>query len=75
VVIAYRQRASESLNFPLVCIPFLGALWRCVLVGVVWCSPRTCSLREAVIIGSVLQKVSIPVLHSSVALMRIAEMP
>lgn len=36
---------------------------------------RTCSLREAVIIGSVIQKVSIPVLHSSVALMRIAEMP
>ncbi|BBN11225.1 essential nuclear protein 1 [Marchantia polymorpha subsp. ruderalis] len=38
------------------------------------CQSRTCNLREAVIIGSVIQKVSIPVLHSSVALMKIAEM-
>ncbi|KAG0570469.1 hypothetical protein M758_6G158300 [Ceratodon purpureus] len=38
------------------------------------CQSRTCNLREAVIIGSVLQKVSIPVLHSSVALLKIAEM-
>lgn len=34
----------------------------------------TCSLREAVIIGSVLSKISVPVLHSSAALLRIAEM-
>ncbi|KAL3695058.1 hypothetical protein R1sor_008709 [Riccia sorocarpa] len=38
------------------------------------CQSRTCNLREAVIIGSVVQKVSIPALHSSVALMKIAEM-
>ncbi|KAE8712210.1 hypothetical protein F3Y22_tig00110260pilonHSYRG00099 [Hibiscus syriacus] len=34
----------------------------------------TCNLREAVIVGSVLEKVSIPMLHSSVALMKLAEM-
>lgn len=34
----------------------------------------TCSLREAVIVGSVLAKVSVPVLHSSAALLKIAEM-
>ncbi|KAI8539052.1 hypothetical protein RHMOL_Rhmol09G0151300 [Rhododendron molle] len=34
----------------------------------------TCNLREAVIIGSIIQKVSIPPLHSSVALLRLAEM-
>lgn len=33
-----------------------------------------CSLREASIIGSVLIKVSIPVLHSSAAILKIAEM-
>ncbi|CAM6010490.1 unnamed protein product [Sphagnum balticum] len=38
------------------------------------CQSRTCNLREAVIVGSVIQKVSIPVLHSSVALLKIAEM-
>ncbi|KAJ7549452.1 hypothetical protein O6H91_07G053600 [Diphasiastrum complanatum] len=38
------------------------------------CQSRTCNLREAVIIGSVIQKVSLPVLHSSVALLKIAEM-
>lgn len=39
------------------------------------CASGTCTLREAVIVGSVLQKVSIPVLHSSVALLKIAQMP
>ncbi|XP_057460177.1 bystin [Actinidia eriantha] len=38
------------------------------------CESRTCNLREAVIIGSIIQKVSIPPLHSSVALLRLAEM-
>ncbi|KAI9073876.1 hypothetical protein K1719_044148 [Acacia pycnantha] len=38
------------------------------------CESRTCTLREAVIIGSILQKVSIPPLHSSVALLKLAEM-
>ncbi|KAM4124336.1 hypothetical protein ACB094_01G223200 [Castanea mollissima] len=38
------------------------------------CESGTCNLREAVIIGSILQKVSIPPLHSSVALLKLAEM-
>ncbi|KAK4755006.1 hypothetical protein SAY87_008763 [Trapa incisa] len=38
------------------------------------CESGTCSLREAVIIGSIIQKVSIPMLHSSVALLRLAQM-
>ncbi|KAJ2588526.1 snoRNA-binding rRNA-processing protein [Coemansia sp. RSA 1722] len=38
------------------------------------CETGTCSLREAVIIGSVLVKVSVPVLHSAAALYQLAEM-
>ena len=38
------------------------------------CQAGNCSLREAVIIGSILTKCSIPVLHSSAALLKIAEM-
>jgi len=38
------------------------------------CEERTCTLREAIIIGSVLSKNSIPVLHSCAAMMKIAEM-
>ncbi|KDP41002.1 hypothetical protein JCGZ_03798 [Jatropha curcas] len=38
------------------------------------CKSGTCNLREAVIVGSIIQKVSIPMLHSSVALMKLAEM-
>ncbi|XP_050371041.1 bystin [Argentina anserina] len=38
------------------------------------CESGTCNLREAVIVGSVLQKVSIPPLHSSVAVMKLADM-
>ncbi|KAJ4726603.1 bystin-like [Melia azedarach] len=38
------------------------------------CKSGTCNLREAVIIGSIIQKVSIPMLHSSVALLKLAEM-
>ena len=38
------------------------------------CEEGTCTLREAVIIGSVLAKNSIPVLHSCAAMMKIAEM-
>jgi essential nuclear protein 1 len=36
---------------------------------------RTCTLREATIIGSVLSKVSVPGIHSAAALLRLAEMP
>ncbi|KAI8062855.1 Bystin-domain-containing protein [Gongronella butleri] len=38
------------------------------------CESGTCTLKEASIIGAVLTRVSIPVLHSSAALMRLAEM-
>ena len=33
-----------------------------------------CTLREALIIGSVLQKVSVPMLHSAVAILKLAQM-
>lgn len=38
------------------------------------CQSGTCNLREAVVVGSIIQKVSIPPLHSSAALMKLAEM-
>lgn len=38
------------------------------------CESRTCTLREATIIGSIMVKCSIPSLHSAVALLKIAEM-
>eukprot|EP01098_Paradermamoeba_levis_P005966 TRINITY_DN2491_c0_g1_i1.p1 TRINITY_DN2491_c0_g1~~TRINITY_DN2491_c0_g1_i1.p1 ORF type:complete len:437 (-),score=174.61 TRINITY_DN2491_c0_g1_i1:102-1412(-) len=36
---------------------------------------QNCTLREALVVGSVLARVSIPVLHSAVALLKICEMP
>jgi len=38
------------------------------------CESGTCTLKEAAIIGSVISKVSIPMLHSSAGLLRLAEM-
>ncbi len=38
------------------------------------CAAGDCSLREAVIVSAVLRRVSLPVLHSSAALLRIADM-
>ncbi|KAI8816272.1 Bystin-domain-containing protein [Fimicolochytrium jonesii] len=38
------------------------------------CESGTCTLREAAIIGSVITKVSIPVLHSAAGLLKLAEM-
>lgn len=38
------------------------------------CEEGTCTLREATIIGSVISKCSIPVLHASAALIKISEM-
>ncbi|KAH9723741.1 Bystin [Citrus sinensis] len=46
--------------------------WKCVVAALFWSG--TCNLREAVIIGSVIEKISIPMLHSSVALLKLAEM-
>ena len=39
------------------------------------CQSGTCTLREAVIFSSVINRVSIPVVHSAAALLRLAEMP
>ncbi len=38
------------------------------------CESKNCSLREAIIIGSVLAKNSIPMLHSAAALLKLVEM-
>ncbi|CAJ1812894.1 unnamed protein product [Sphenostylis stenocarpa] len=38
------------------------------------CESCTCTLREAVIVGSIIEKVSIPPLHSSVALLKLSGM-
>lgn len=38
------------------------------------CESGTCTLKEAIIAGSVLAKVSVPALHSAAALMRLAEL-
>ncbi|KAJ1137941.1 hypothetical protein NDU88_004335 [Pleurodeles waltl] len=49
-----------------------GAWFKGILIPL--CESGTCSLREAVIVGSILTKCSIPVLHSSAAMLKIAEM-
>ncbi|XP_075469772.1 bystin [Ascaphus truei] len=49
-----------------------GAWFKGILIPL--CETATCTLREAVIIGSILTKCSIPVLHSSAAMLKIAEM-
>lgn len=38
------------------------------------CQSGDCTLREAVIFSSVLKRVSLPVLHSAAAMLRIADM-
>ncbi|KZV28204.1 bystin [Dorcoceras hygrometricum] len=38
------------------------------------CESKTCSLREAVIVGSIIEKNSIPPLHSSVTLLKLAKL-
>eukprot|EP00976_Prorocentrum_cordatum_P072265 1180650-Prorocentrum_minimum.AAC.2 len=50
-----------------------GAFYKGLLLPL--CASGTCTVREAVIWSSLLARVSIPVLHSSVAIMKIAEMP
>lgn len=39
------------------------------------CSAGNCSLREAVILSSVLSRTSLPLLHAAAALLKVAEMP
>jgi essential nuclear protein 1 len=38
------------------------------------CASRTCTLREAVVLSSVLTRSSIPMLHSAAALLKLAEL-
>ncbi|EMP30862.1 Bystin [Chelonia mydas] len=49
-----------------------GAWFKGILIPL--CELGTCTLREAIIIGSILAKCSIPVLHSSAAMLKLAEM-
>uniref|UniRef100_A0A452I9H2 Uncharacterized protein n=1 Tax=Gopherus agassizii TaxID=38772 RepID=A0A452I9H2_9SAUR len=49
-----------------------GAWFKGILIPL--CESGTCTLREAIIIGSILAKCSIPVLHSSAAMLKLAEM-
>ncbi|KAJ8360703.1 hypothetical protein SKAU_G00172280 [Synaphobranchus kaupii] len=49
-----------------------GAWFKGILIPL--CDSGTCTLREAIIIGSILTKCSIPVLHSSATMLKLAEM-
>ncbi|NP_001138800.1 bystin [Bombyx mori] len=49
-----------------------GAFMKGILLPL--CEAGDCTLREAIIVGSVLARNSVPVLHSSAALLKIAEM-
>ncbi|KAJ3188890.1 hypothetical protein HDU85_004604 [Gaertneriomyces sp. JEL0708] len=49
-----------------------GAFFKGILLPL--CESGTCTLREAAIIGSVLTKVSVPLLHSAATLLKLAEM-
>ncbi|KAG9260728.1 bystin [Astyanax mexicanus] len=49
-----------------------GAWFKGILIPL--CESGTCTLREAIIIGSIITKCSIPVLHSSAAMLKLAEM-
>lgn len=49
-----------------------GAFFKGLLLPL--CESRTCTLREAIIVGSVLAKHSVPVLHACAAMLKIAEM-
>ncbi|XP_075966647.1 bystin [Anarhichas minor] len=49
-----------------------GAWFKGILLPL--CESGTCTLREAIIVGSILTKCSIPVLHSSAAMLKLAEM-
>ncbi|BES94305.1 Bystin [Nesidiocoris tenuis] len=49
-----------------------GAFMKGILLPL--CESGTCTLREAIIVGSVITKNSIPMLHSAAAILKIAEM-
>jgi len=50
-----------------------AAFYKGILIPL--CEARDCSLREAIIVSSVIRKVSVPALESCVALLKIASMP
>lgn len=62
----YYQALKKSLYKP-------SAFMKGILLPL--CENESCTLKEAIIIGSVMSKMSIPVTHSAAALLRIAEMP
>ncbi|XP_075299316.1 bystin [Opisthocomus hoazin] len=71
--IAEYKRLNFHLYMALKKALFKPAAWfKGILIPL--CESGTCTLREAVIIGSILTKCSIPVLHSSAAMLKIAEM-
>ncbi|NXF85107.1 BYST protein, partial [Eubucco bourcierii] len=72
--IAEYKRLNFHLYMALKKALFKPAAWfKGILIPL--CESGTCTLREAIIIGSILTKCSIPVLHSSAAMLKIAEMP
>jgi essential nuclear protein 1 len=50
-----------------------AAFYKGILIPM--CQAGDCSLREAVIVASVIARTAIPVLHTSAAMLHIAEMP
>ncbi|KAI1230995.1 hypothetical protein IHE44_0008434 [Lamprotornis superbus] len=71
--IAEYKRLNFHLYMALKKALFKPAAWfKGILIPL--CESGTCTLREAIIIGSILSKCSIPVLHSSAALLKLAEM-
>ncbi|PVV04167.1 hypothetical protein BB560_001339 [Smittium megazygosporum] len=70
-------RSNKKLNYHLY-MALKKALYRpaAFFKGILFplCESGDCTLRESVIIGSVLSKVSIPVLHSAAALMHLANL-
>ncbi|NXG53694.1 BYST protein, partial [Psilopogon haemacephalus] len=72
--IAEYKRLNFHLYMALKKALFKPAAWfKGILIPL--CESGTCTLREAIIIGSILTKCSIPVLHSSAAMLKIAELP
>lgn len=71
-------RENKRLNFHLY-MALKKALYKpqAFFKGIVipLCESQNCSQREAAIIGSVLSKVSVPVIHSAATLMKLASMP
>eukprot|EP00160_Parvularia_atlantis_P021039 Unigene8951_Nuclearia_a/m.27403 Unigene8951_Nuclearia_a/g.27403 ORF Unigene8951_Nuclearia_a/g.27403 Unigene8951_Nuclearia_a/m.27403 type:complete len:401 (-) Unigene8951_Nuclearia_a:18-1220(-) len=70
-------RASKTLNFHLYmalkkALFKAAAFFKGILIPL--CEAGDCTLREAAIIGSVLTKMTVPMLHTAAALLKIAEM-